>query len=291
MLRLELGDYAGARPYAAGLTVIRTGSEVGLHTHRDFAEVVYVVDGLGEHRVGTCVQPLRRGHTAFIRPEDQHSYRSLPRHSMTTINVAFPLRSLMSFFDACGMDPVPWMRAVTPPIAQTADVPGIGQQVAQQFESALEAFQGAPRGTDLVALMSTVFGELERVWHDTDVGRDVPVWLRAAVLAMDDERNLREGLTRLLDLAGVSHGHLARQVRRHYGHTCSQLVTAKRLDLAKVLLATTTDPVTVIAHRCGFSGAAYFIRLFRERFGTTPGASRATSAIASALGPVTTQRP
>lgn len=286
MLRLELGDYAGPKPYAAGLVRIRTGSEVPLHTHRDFAELVYIVDGRGEHRVGAELQSLRPGHAIFVRPQDQHAYRSLPDHSLTVINVAFPVRSLTSFFDSCGVDPVPWMRSASPPIVEVGDAHGAKNRLAKQFERTLEAFYRNARGIDLIALLSMAFGEFEQAWHAPDENRTAPDWLRAAVLAMSAEHNLRDGIPRMVDLAGVSHGHLAREVRKHYGCTCSQLVTAKRLDLARVLLATSTDSVSLIAHRCGFSSAAYFIRLFRERFATTPAASRPAT---SSLGPVALQ--
>lgn len=285
MLRLELGDYAGTRPYAAALVRIRTGSEVGLHTHRGFAELCHVVDGRGEHRVGTEVQNLWQGHTLFIRPQDQHSYRSLPRHSLTVINVAFPVRALTSFFDSCGVDPIPWMRSASPPIAQASDVPG-AKRLTEQFERTLEAFHGNTRGIDLIALLSTAFGELEHVSHVLDENRTAPGWLRAAVLAMSAEHNLRDGIPRMIEIAGVSHGHLAREVRKHYGHTCGQLITDKRLDLARALLVTSTDSVSLIADRCGFSSSAYFIRLFRERFGTTPAAWRSAAAATSLLGPL-----
>lgn len=286
MLRLELGDYAGTRPYAAALVRIRTGSEVELHTHRDFAELVYVVDGRGEHRVGSEVQNLQQGHTVFIRPQDQHSYRSLPKQSLTVINVAFPVRALTSFFDSCGVDPIPWMRSAAPPITQASDAPGAKKRLAKQFERTLEAFHGNTRGIDLVALLSTAFGELDHVGHVLDENRTAPDWLRSAILAMNAEQNLRDGIPRMVDIAGVSQSHLAREVKKHYGYTCSELVTSKRLDLACVLLATSTDSISHIAERCGFSSAAYFILRFRQRFGTTPAAWRSTAASSSLLGPM-----
>ncbi|WP_426502444.1 helix-turn-helix domain-containing protein [Dactylosporangium sp. McL0621] len=52
--------------------------------------------------------------------------------------------------------------------------------------------------------------------------------------------------------------------------TFPQWRTQLRLYHALVLLAEHT-PVTVVAHRCGWSSASAFIDVFRRAFGHTPG--------------------
>ena len=43
-----------------------------------------------------------------------------------------------------------------------------------------------------------------------------------------------------------------------------------RLNMAKNYLATTTLNVTSVAEKTGFSSYAYFIKVFREKFGLAP---------------------
>jgi AraC family transcriptional regulator, dual regulator of chb operon len=95
-----------------------------------------------------------------------------------------------------------------------------------------------------------------------------------ACAAMYDEENLRAGLPRLLELASVSHGHLARSMSAHYGCRPVEFVNNARLSHAAVLLATTADSVGRIAERCGFSSQSYFDRLFHARYGRAPRAYR-----------------
>ncbi|MFE2507429.1 AraC family transcriptional regulator [Streptomyces naganishii] len=74
---------------------------------------------------------------------------------------------------------------------------------------------------------------------------------------------------------GASDRTLSRLFRADLGMTFPQWRTQLRLSHALVLLAEDT-PVTVVAHRCGWSSASAFIDVFRRAFGHTPG--RAASA-------------
>lgn len=47
-----------------------------------------------------------------------------------------------------------------------------------------------------------------------------------------------------------------------------------RLDRARELLLTTADPVSTVAWRVGFQSPGYFCRVFRQRYGLSPGAFR-----------------
>ena len=69
---------------------------------------------------------------------------------------------------------------------------------------------------------------------------------------------------------GASDRTLSRLFKSDLGMTFPQWRTQLRLCRALVLLAEDT-PVTVVAHRCGWSSASAFIDVFRRVFGQTPG--------------------
>jgi AraC-like DNA-binding protein len=69
---------------------------------------------------------------------------------------------------------------------------------------------------------------------------------------------------------GASDRTLSRLFQADLGMTFPQWRTQLRLCHALVLLAENT-PVTVVAHRCGWSSASAFIDVFRRVFGQTPG--------------------
>jgi AraC family transcriptional regulator len=54
------------------------------------------------------------------------------------------------------------------------------------------------------------------------------------------------------------------------GTTPHRYLLGLRMDLARDLLETGTDPIAVVARRCGFPSREHFSRTFHRHFGTTP---------------------
>ncbi|MFJ9968904.1 AraC family transcriptional regulator [Streptomyces avermitilis] len=80
----------------------------------------------------------------------------------------------------------------------------------------------------------------------------------------------RRPLAELGRQVGASDRTLSRLFRSDLGMTFPQWRTQLRLQRALVLLAE-KEPVTVVAHRCGWSSTSAFIDVFRRTFGHTPG--------------------
>lgn len=75
-------------------------------------------------------------------------------------------------------------------------------------------------------------------------------------------------------LAGCSPDHLSRKFRRASGISLGQWITRERLALARDLLQDRRLSVAEVGWACGFRAASYFIRVFRNQSGLTPGAWR-----------------
>jgi len=99
--------------------------------------------------------------------------------------------------------------------------------------------------------------------------RDSRLVAVCALLAKDpaDTRSLAS----LGAQVGASERTLSRLFRAEFAMTFPQWRTQLRLHHALVLLAT-GEPVTTVAHRCGWATASAFIDVFRRAFGNTPGA-------------------
>jgi AraC-like DNA-binding protein len=79
---------------------------------------------------------------------------------------------------------------------------------------------------------------------------------------------------------GASDRTLSRLFKADLGMTFPQWRTHLRLSHALVLLTEDT-PVTLVAHRCGWSSASTFIDVFRRTFGYTPGRAAGAARAAS----------
>jgi transcriptional regulator GlxA family with amidase domain len=98
-------------------------------------------------------------------------------------------------------------------------------------------------------------------------------------------------LSALAARAGVSVRHLTRLVRKETGATATRYVEQIRVEAARGLLVSGTDPLDVVARRSGFGSAETMRRAFLRDLGITPGAYRARSPGRTALEPVSGRRP
>jgi AraC-like DNA-binding protein len=92
-----------------------------------------------------------------------------------------------------------------------------------------------------------------------------------------------ESAIRLSDIAshaGCSEAHLSRSFRRCVGHPPIDYLIARRMDLAKALLDTTSEPVKAIAERLGYRDTFAFSHAFKSVIGTSPSLWRAAQNLA-----------
>ncbi|GAA2803493.1 helix-turn-helix domain-containing protein [Kribbella solani] len=260
ILRFEA--HAFGRPYhAARVRIAARARDTELHTHADFHEFMGVVSGCGEHLLTTGVEVLRPGDVVLVRPSDRHAIRGSAPGGLEFINVAFPNSIWQGFLDLTRT--ATWSSRGPISVHQPAAVP--------VFEQALARFQDSPSTYDLIRFWTEL---LELLRPDEAAAPGVPDWLAKACTAMRAEANLRGGVSRLLELAGVSPAHLSRSMRAAYGITPTAFVTDLRLEHAASLLAATNTPIATIATTCGFTSQSYFTRCFTTTHTLTPTAFR-----------------
>ncbi|HEY3561973.1 MAG TPA: AraC family transcriptional regulator [Kribbella sp.] len=256
LLRFEA--HAFGRPFhAARVRIPARARDTELHTHADFHEFMGVVSGRGEHLLTTGAEELREGDVVLVRPSDRHAVRGSAPDGLEFVNVAFPSSIWQGFLDLT--------RASRGPVSvnQPAAIP--------VFERALARFQDHPTTYDLLRFWTDLL-ELLELSGAGEPG--VPDWLAKACTAMRAEGNLRGGVARLLELAGVSAAHLSRSMRAAYGVTPTTFVADLRLEHAASLLAATNSSIATIATRCGFTSQSYFTRCFTSAHDLTPSAFR-----------------
>lgn len=275
---LRFGDITSGEPYHAALASVGyvLGERSFPHSHADFYELMYVVSGRGAQRVAGTELAMRPGVLSLARPHDRHQFLATDREPLRFVNIAFPVTMWRAFTDLAAVEQAAdWDRSPTPPLVRIDPPDG---EVAAECHRALEVFQRGPSVVDLIRLWTVVLPALAGRDAGTGGTAGRPTWLTRACAAMNAEENLRAGLPRLVELAAVSHGHLARSMRTHYGCTPVEHVTELRLAHAALLLATTAEAVGRIADRCGYDSISYFSRCFRQRYELSPRQYRAAAS-------------
>jgi len=82
----------------------------------------------------------------------------------------------------------------------------------------------------------------------------------------------------LADNVGISRSMLHRKLIKLTGKSASDLIKETRLKRAKALLENDVATVSEIAYKVGFSSPSYFNKVFKKRYGVSPGDVRKGSA-------------
>jgi mannose-6-phosphate isomerase-like protein (cupin superfamily) len=118
---------------------------IPLHDH-DFAEVTWVREGHGIHRINGRRQELHAGQIVFVRATDRHGLEALPGERYRLENVALPLATMKRFLSrystskGCGL---PWDRSGRSPATIT-----LGLEQVSKLKTEI-----------LVGLLSSEFGK------------------------------------------------------------------------------------------------------------------------------------
>ena len=241
------------------------------HSHRAFAELVFVEGGTVTHRyAGGAAEPLPPGTLLWIRERDRHQLAA-PR--LRYWNLIVPTAELLRLAAYLGtpalfsaLDGAP-----NPPVLR---LPSRERARLAAALVRLRRNQGAPEARRHLAAFLCDWLPPLAVAAKPPQRAAGPSWLPR--LLADAEERLEDGLrvTQLPRLAGVSAAHLSRTFRRHFGVTPSAWLTGRRIGRAAQLLAAGGRDVLDIALALGFASPSWFHRAFRAAHGMTPAAYR-----------------
>jgi AraC-like DNA-binding protein len=218
------------------------------HRHRDAWELCWFARGSADWWAGGEVHELAAGWCYLTRPDEEHG-------------------SLSGFLEACDLH---WLQ-LAPPAE-----PALAEALARS-PHAFPAPALGPLWQDLWAEVArrdalaalAVRGALHRLLAAALTApppRPTPAIVRA--LARADEG--RASVSALARAAGLSRSVFHQRFHAELGDSPAAWLRRRRLRQAKRLLWRSDQPVTAIAHACGFATSQRFATAFRELTGLTP---------------------
>lgn len=233
------------------------------HGH-DFAEVFWVEEGRGIHRVNGRSLDLAAGDLTMIRPGDHHGLLAKSGEVFRLENVAFNRKTLDRLKHAYFPNRNTWFWA-------QGELPfSLPLQAEQRslLQKEIQWIRNAPRDQFRVdGFVLNLFRILEISNAPLISG---PPWLQSALSRFGSPEDLKHGVRRFFELTGRTQEHVARTMLKHTGQRPTEWVNARRLGHAARLLESTALSVTEIADLCGFDNLSYFHRCFRHAHGITP---------------------
>jgi AraC-like DNA-binding protein len=255
------------------------------HRHENF-QILVALEGCAQQRIGGAVRPVQPGSLTFVLPYRVH-LASLPEGARFIV-INFSQRFLRPEldFDPLDLEDVPVSRVpeLAPFLYQEhldfvlagADWDEVQRMLRQMlFENAARRFGSLEilRGM-LLQLIGLTCRRYEADLLRLAGEKTRSAAHREALLRVS--RYIRENLARDLNLtqaaaiAFLSPNHLAHLLKHEVGKTFTDLVTERRMERARQLLANTPMRIAEVAHACGFPDEGYFARRFRQWFGITP---------------------
>lgn len=153
-------------------------------------------------------------------------------------------------------------------------MPGSFHEISRELEYEVHRSDHASRVAieGLVCLLAARTGRLCALPQST-----MPEWLRKAEELIRSQYVRGIGLSQVAAASGVHPVTVAVAFRRHFGKSVGDYVTDLRVAHARKELETTRRPIAAIAHEAGFYDESHMGRVFRRRFGVSPGTFRPRS--------------
>ncbi len=238
------------------------------HTH-DFYEIICVLEGKCAHEVnGTCFD-AGPGAVFLLTPGDGHSF--LSQEDGTNVLALSIMPGEMRN----------WIVAYHYP-SDEEQKDGMQKIRTLQLTDEQREHLAATAGTISVSirerlpLLRVILGTFLAYFAEQEVssasGTEEEITQLLPEMSMPE--HVREGIPALMRITNYSHSQLCRIFSAKLNMTPNEYITELRMREGYRLVTTTNMSYDEVAARCGFGSLSHFYRLFRARFGTTPGEVR-----------------
>ena len=254
-------------------------THVALHWHEEM-EIIAVKKGNGRITVDTVSYPVSEGDILAVFPGQLHAISCGSGERMEYENIIFRISMLMGDNgDGCTvhfLSPLQEGQAKKPVLIQKGQTDyevfgnvireldkfsqqqGNGYQLAVKGQLFLFLYYAYGRGI--------LFAE-KKPGHAREKIKGILDYIREH---FGEEISIKQAA----ELCFYSESHFMKYFKQYAGMPFIQYLNDYRLTRAGEFLQNTEESVTQIALKCGFENLSYFNRLFRRKFGVTPGQYR-----------------
>lgn len=250
--------------------------QVPVHWHEDM-EIIAVKKGRGLVTVDMAPYEAGEGEAVVVFPGQLHGISQAGSQPVEYENIIFQLSMLMTTeADVCTYHFLRPMTesGISKPLHISRDMEGY--EALMECIMKLDALCHEKPYAYQMGVKAELFwflGLITRIWGPGAAGRP---------------RKSREKMKRLLEymeehygdkitvedganLCFYSNSHFMKYFKQYMGMSFTRYLNEFRLEKAGGMLLSTLEPVTEVAQRCGFDNLSYFNRMFRRKYGQTPG--------------------
>lgn len=257
---------------------------VQVHWHEEM-EIISVKKGRGIVTVDRQAVEVKTGEAVAVFPGQLHGISVRDGERMEYENIIFRPQMLMaSAGDLCTAE-------FLLPLAEQAPASPVhmrpGRKGWEEFSRAVEDLDRLSRERTYawqLGVKAALFQMLHAVFQEWRPGKR-PEKSRERIKGLLDfiEGHYGEKIS-VSDAAGIcccSSSHFMKYFKQYMGVSFVEYLNGYRLFRAAMDLLASGDTITDVAQNCGFDNLSYFNRLFRQKYGCTPGEYRKRDVIPS----------
>jgi AraC family transcriptional regulator, dual regulator of chb operon len=253
-------------------TIFSGTQKTDIHTH-NFYEFFLLRQGELIHYHNDTNYIMKRGEICLIYPDDRHYFQATPGGIPAIItNVAFISNEYdmaIQYLHIQSLNRLPAEERKIMPDNNSLSALLAG------FENLFNLAGSFPDNEKQYLYRALLIQALVIMNKKTDyTSNSLPPWLSDACQQMGRARNYKKGLSCFIELSGKTQEHLTRSINKYLNTTPSEFINNIRLLEAAKLLRNTTKPVSEIVFDTGFENPSYFNRLFKAKYGQSPGKYR-----------------
>lgn len=250
-----------------------------MHTHGDFSELVIVLNGTAIHKVDNEAYFIKKGDVFVISNNTLHGYENT--HDFRICNIMYsPEKLLLSDSDIRKSSGFHALFVIEPYLSmersfqsrlklQLSDYEQVSSIIScmiQEYEKKTEGWK-----TILNSYFMTLVVLLSRAYSLSyfDIKSNVNN-IAKSVSYLESHYIHPLSIKTLAAQSNLSVRHFARIFRGTYGMTPGNYILTLRMQHACTLLKNTSLNISEIAIQSGFNGSNYFTRQFRKFFHITP---------------------
>lgn len=254
-----------------------------IHNHKDFSELVCVLEGNGIHHVNQESYFIKKGDVFVINSETAHGYSQLK--DFRICNIMFDYNTFFSMpLDIKKTAGFHSLFHIEPYLTKEQQFKSHLKLSLSDFEYTEKLIAHMIREYDMkppgyMTLLRCYFLELcvffARLYSEQQlIQKDHHIQIAEVVAFMDAHYTEPFSVSELAKKAMLSDRHFSRIFTRTYKISPIQYIHQLRLEKAALLLKNSDAPITEIAYLCGFNDSNYFTKHFKQHFGLTPSAYR-----------------
>ena len=257
-----------------GCTYFRGPDNVCLLHDHEFYELVLTISGNVIHEINGVRSQLPEHTLILVRPSDVHRFVDEGQGEFSYLNLAFTANTFDDIAKYLKAEKSMGEIAASEYPVSVELSEKQGSSVKNQFMRLMgESMVPNPRAYSR-ALIASVLSKYFLNVFDTVKSEHIPQWFGALCAEMNKIENLSLKAEEMSGISGKCYSHICYCFQKYLNTTPTKYINEIKLKYAKNMILHTNMTVLEIACECGFENMGYFHKLFKQKYGSSPGKLR-----------------